>query len=230
MLETPPYPRLLADASDNAWGDADNQQGSRPTDAVGLTPQRLHAELLTATIPVTLAYLFGSLHDATLSSRHRTVRFGQSEVLWLQGLQLLFEKLGQRSWIYREGRERRLWILETSSRWIRTSPAFAGVDEHLAYARGYFDTEGSVPHDPATRFYIQFVQKNWVDIGALRQMLEQIDIRCGKLHNPSVRVDSEMWRFYVLAESHRAFAERVSSWHPLKRRRLDRWLTGRMKI
>ena len=47
MLETPPYPQLLADASDNAWGDADNQQGSRPVDATGLTPQRLHAELLT---------------------------------------------------------------------------------------------------------------------------------------------------------------------------------------
>jgi len=29
MLETPPYPWLLNDLSDNAWGDADNQQGSR---------------------------------------------------------------------------------------------------------------------------------------------------------------------------------------------------------
>ena len=39
MLETPPYPRLLADASDNAWGDADNQQGS-PHGAVPRVPRK----------------------------------------------------------------------------------------------------------------------------------------------------------------------------------------------
>src|SRR5579864_7746172 len=89
MLGTPPYPWLLADASDNAWGDADNQQGSRPTDVVGLTPQRLHAELLATTIPVARAYLLGALHDATLSTLHGTVRFGQSDVGWLDGLSLL---------------------------------------------------------------------------------------------------------------------------------------------
>ena len=50
MLETPPYPRLLNDLSDYAWGDADNQQGSRSVESTGLTPQRLHAELLAATI------------------------------------------------------------------------------------------------------------------------------------------------------------------------------------
>ena len=50
MLETPPYPWLLKDLSDNAWGDADNQQGSRSVESAGLTPQRLHAELLPASI------------------------------------------------------------------------------------------------------------------------------------------------------------------------------------
>jgi intein-encoded DNA endonuclease-like protein len=112
--------------------------------------------------------------------------------------------------------------METSSRWIKKGAEFPTVDEQLAYARGYFDAEGSVPHDPAARFYIQLVQKNRSDIEALRQMLELVGIRCGKLHNPSVRVDNEMWRFYVLAESHRAFAKRVSSRHPRTRRRLDR--------
>ena len=107
---------------------------------------------------------------------------------------------------------------------------FGTVDEQLAYARGYFDTEGSVPHDPTARFYIQFVQKNRTDIDELRQTLEMLSISCGKLHNPSIRVDGDMWRFYVLAAAHRVFAERVSSWHPRKRRRLDRWLAGRMKI
>ena len=74
MLETPPYPTLLEDSSDNALGDADNQQGSRSEARSELTPQRLHAELLAATIPVALAYLAGACHDATFSHPHRTVR------------------------------------------------------------------------------------------------------------------------------------------------------------
>lgn len=230
MLETPPYLTLLDASSDNALSDADNQQGSRPTDVVGLTPQRLHAELLAATIPVARAYLLGAVHDATLSTLHRTVRFGQTDVGWLDGLSLLIAKLGQRSWMYREGRTRNLWIVETSSRWLEECPALRSEEEQLAYARGYFDTEGGVPHDSGARFYVQLVQKNYEDIASLRAMLEVLGIRCGKLHNPSSRVDSSLWRFYVLADSHQAFAERVSSWHPRRRRLLEAWLVSRMKI
>ena len=76
---------------------------------------------------------------------------------------------------------------------------------------GTFDTEGGVPHNPAARFYIQLVQKNAVDIGKLKAMLEELGIACGKLHNPSAGIDSELWRFYVSAGSHRAFVEQVSS-------------------
>ncbi len=126
-----------------------------------------------------------------------------------------------------------MWILETSARWLTTGKTFASEEERLAYARGYFDTEGGVPHDPKARFYIQLVQKNAVDIEQLRTMLEELGIACGKLHNPSVAVDDELWRFYVSARSHRAFAERVSSWHPQRRQRLDTWLQrqdARMKI
>jgi hypothetical protein len=46
MLETPPVSHATCDASENVLGDADNQQGSRSADDAGLTPQRLHAELL----------------------------------------------------------------------------------------------------------------------------------------------------------------------------------------
>jgi hypothetical protein len=112
MLETPLYLTLL-DESENAMS-ADNQQGSHFN--VEMIPQRLHAELLGASIPVSRAYLLGALHDATLSALHKTVRFGQSEIGWLMVLKTLFDKLGQRSWIYREGRTRQLWILETSSK------------------------------------------------------------------------------------------------------------------
>jgi HD superfamily phosphohydrolase YqeK len=36
--------------SENVLGDADNQQGSRSVMTTGLTPQRLHAELLAGTL------------------------------------------------------------------------------------------------------------------------------------------------------------------------------------
>ena len=145
----------------------------------------------------------------------------------------LCRTIGQRSWVYREGRTRNLWILETSARWLTAEVPLASDDERLAYARGYFDTEGGVPHNPRARFYIQLVQKNKVDLAALKVMLEDLGIVCGKLHNPSAGVDDQLWRFYVAARSHRSFAERVSSWHPQKRERLEVWLNGqnvRMKI
>ena len=229
MLETPPYPWLLNDLSDNAWGDADNQQGSRSVESTGLTPQRLHAELLAATVPVSSAYLLGALHDATISQMHRTVRYGQSDVGWLEGIAVLCTNLGQKSWIYREGRERNMWILETSSRWLTSASGLGSTEEQLAYARGYFDTEGGVPRDSTARFYIQLVQKNRIDLANLKAMLEGLGIVCGKLHNPSTRVDDALWRFYVAARSQRTFVESVGSWHPRKRALLERWI-ARMKI
>jgi hypothetical protein len=219
--------------SENVLGDADNQQGSRSVITTGLTPQRLHAELLAANISVSRAYLLGALHDATISKLHGTVRFGQSDPVWLAGVAMLCQAIGQRSWIYREGKTRNLWILETSARWLASKTSLTSTEERLAYARGYFDTEGGVPHNPAARFYIQLVQKNAADISKLKAMLEDLGIVCGKLHNPSAGFDDELWRFYVSARSHRTFAERVSSWHPQKRRRLELWLErqdARMKI
>jgi hypothetical protein len=214
-------------------GDADNQQGSRSVDKAGLTPQRLHAELLATSPPIARAYLYGALHDATLSRLHGTVRFGQAELEWLEGLKLLFVMLELRSWIYREGKQRRFWVLETSSRWIDPAPTFQSTEEQLAYARGYFDAEGGIPKSEQARFYIQLVQKNERDLRQLREVLEAVGVRCGKLHNPSAAVDPDMWRFYVLSASHREFAQRVSSWHPRKRRDLEAWLArqpARMKI
>src|ERR1700726_2999562 len=178
MLGTPPYPTLLAMCSENVLGDADNQQGSRSVVETGLTPQRLHAELLAANISVSRAYLLGALHDATISKLHRTVRFGQSDVGWLEGLAVLCRNLGQKSWIYREGKERNLWILETSSRWIADRESVTSEEERLAYARGYFDTEGGIPGDAGARFYIQLVQKNSADIANLKAMLEGLGDAC----------------------------------------------------
>jgi hypothetical protein len=143
-----------------------------PSQAVPLTPQRLHAELLETSAFGARAYLHGAAHDATVSSRHRTVRFGQSDVRWLEVLRILIARLGGRSWRYREGRSRRFWILEASADVLAERPTFSCSEERLAYARGYFDAEGGTPRDPSARFYLQFVQKNHGDINELRTMLE----------------------------------------------------------
>ncbi len=92
--------------------------------------------------------------------------------------------------------------------------------------RGYFDADGGVPRDPEARFYVQLVQKDLPDLERVRMILESLGVRCGRIHNPSIRVDPDYWRFYVLSASHEDFIRRVGSWHPRKRQLLE----ARMKI
>jgi hypothetical protein len=189
-----------------------------PNQAALLTPQRLHAELLETSASGARAYRHGAAHDATISRLHRTVRFGQSDVRWLQVLKVLIERLGMRAWAYREGRSRRLWILESSVAVVAEDrPTLQTVEERRGYARGYFDSEGGMPRDLSARFYLQFVQKNHADLTELRDVLELEGICCGRLHNPSRHRDPNLWRFYVAASSQNAFVTRVGSWHPRKR-------------
>jgi LAGLIDADG-like domain len=215
--------------SENPIG-ADNQQGSRSSalSVGGLTPQRLHAELLAADARETRAYLLGASRDGTFNRTHETLRISQSDPRWLTGLQVLFLKLGSRSWIYREGR-RNVWVIETKHR-LEDETILRARTEKSAFVRGYFDAEGGIPRNTADRFYIQLVQKDLADLTRVRTILEEIDIHCGRIHNPSISVDSDYWRFYVLAESHEDFIRSVSSWHPRKRMLLDRRIETRMKI
>ncbi len=214
--------------SENPIG-ADNQQGSWSSElsADGLTPQRLHAELLVADARETRAYLQGALRDGTFSRIHKTVRISQADRRWLDVLRMLFWKLGSRSWIYREG-SRDVWVIESTC--ALGDEAFRSSAEKAAFARGYFDAEGGVPRRREDRFYIQLVQKDREDLTRLRGFLEELDIRCGRVHNPSVRVDPAFWRFYVLGGSHEDFIRRVASWHPRKRLLLEARLETRMKI
>ena len=164
-------------------------------------------------------YLLGAAHDASLSRLHRTTRFTQKEVGWLHVLGALLQKLGFRSWLYREGRERSVWALETS--WRPPALILSTHLEKAAYARGYFDAEGGVPRSPASRFYVQFVQKDLNDLSHVRDVLLELGLSCGRLHNPSARVAPEYWRFYLARASHELFMAVVSSWHPHKRIRLE---------
>lgn len=63
--------------------------------------------------------------------------------------------------------------------------------ERAAYARGYFDAEGSVPWRTDRRCYIQLVQKDRRDLEHLRGCLADLGVRCERIHNPSVRADPE---------------------------------------
>jgi LAGLIDADG-like domain len=92
--------------------------------------------------------------------------------------------------------------------------------------RGYFDAEGGIPRNRDARFYVQFVQKNREDLARVQSFLNDLGIRCGRIHNPSFRVDPDYWRFYVLADSHENFIRHVGSWHSRKRSLLE----ARMKI
>jgi hypothetical protein len=189
-------------------------------------PAGVSSELLTevrrASNEEIAAYLLGAAHDATISAQHRTTRFGQSDSRWLDVLRDGLSRLGYRSWSYREGAGRALWVLETS--WLPGSVPICTNDQARGYVRGYFDAEGGVPRCSRARMYIQFVQKDRADLETCRELLIRLGVSGGRIHNPSVRVDPDYWRFYVPAAFHSAFITRVGSWHPQKREILQRRL------
>lgn len=175
-------------------------------------------EARAATPAAANAYLCGAAHDACFNQMHKTTRFAQRDVRWLEVLHTLLDRLGHRSWTYREG-QRSVHILETC--WTAGSQELRSPREKAAYIRGYFDAEGGVPRDPKARFYIQFVQKDRRDLDEARQLCLSLGLACGRLHNPSANVDPHYWRFYVVSRSYSCFGEIVGSWHPGKRGILD---------
>jgi len=96
----------------------------------------------------------------------------------------------------------------------------------MDYARGYFDAEGGMPRRSEARLYLQLTQKDRHNLEAVHRILENRGIQCGRIHNPSHRVDPNYWRFYVKATSHKSFMALVGSWHPSQRQQIE----DRMKI
>jgi intein-encoded DNA endonuclease-like protein len=175
------------------------------------------------------AYFHGLLGDATYSRLHNTWRIAQKERAWLEKLQTFLKQLGCKAWIYLEGKNRRVYILETTAKFLSDgfNPAnLENQEEKIAYIRGYFDAEGRVPQNSKARFYIQFVQKNKKELQLVQKLLQDLQIESGVIHNPSQKVDPDYWRFFVQAKSYQRFIQRVGSWHPRKAKILQ----GRMKI
>jgi intein-encoded DNA endonuclease-like protein len=121
-----------------------------------------------------------------------------------------------------------MYVLETTNTTLdfHYNPRQKSRKEKIAYIKGFFDAEGGIPHSSSDRFYIQLCQKDKKKIEALKEILEELNISTGKIHNPSKRVDPEYWRVYVLASSHQKFMSIIGSYHPKKIKRIKM----RMKI
>ena len=173
-----------------------------------------HRRDYTPTPPITHAYLLGMLHDAT--ERKTTYRIATSNFRFANILKKGIENLKKGVWLYKEGKKRNLWIVEFSKNWLLNEKILTRK-EKTDYIRGYFDSEGGTTRDPNARLYIYFAQKNKIDLMQLKKFIEELNIKCGKIHNPSEKVDSNYWRFYVSAKSYSDFATVINSIHPVKR-------------
>ena len=208
---------MLNTMSKNA-SSADNQQGSprllfnRPSDPSETTRRA----------PQIKAYLLGALHDGTFSCNRR-FRFSQCGTIWLKKLQALFRKIGYNSWIYKEGKNRKIYVLETLASFLdfNFNPLNLKTEkEKINYIRGFFDAEGGVPKNQNARFYIQLVQSDREKLVKIKKILSGLKIETGKIHNPSHSVDPNYWRMYVLADSQKTFLTKIKTWHPRKIRAL----------
>lgn len=164
-----------------------------------------------------LAYLQGAMHDASLNKGKR-IRFVQKYPEWLKTLQEALKLLGYNSWMYREGKTRDLYTLETLCKELHfgfDTSELITEKEKAMYLRGFFDAEGGVPRNHA-KFYIQLVQKDYRKMKDIKQLLNDLKIESGRLHNPSKRVDPDYWRLFIATKSHRKFIESIGSWHPIK--------------
>ena len=120
---------------------ADNQQGSEHINRYVLRPSETtrRAPLSKEGIE---AYLFGALHDGTFSSNKR-FRISQKGTEWLKFLQRLFKHLGYNAWIYKEGKDRKVYVLETLANFLdfNFNPLMLNAkEEKVCYIRGFFDS------------------------------------------------------------------------------------------
>ena len=192
--------------------------------AQGVSPERSRAGLrrdYTRAPQISLSYLLGVLRDST--SRKTTYRITSKSKLFCLCIKSGIGKLGAKSWIYKEGKKRNLWIIEFSKS-LLNSIKIKSKNDKIDFIRGYFDAEGGIARSPKVRFYIYFCQKDKSDLESVKEYLNDLGIFSGRIHNPSKRIDPNYWRFYIRAKSYRDFANLIGSNHPEKQEIL------RMKI
>ncbi len=163
------------------------------------------------------AYLLGALHDGT--DHGNTYRIGQKEEEYVRWIADELRNTGSNAWVYREGTERNLYIVEFSKS-LLSGFEITTLEDKAGYERGYFDAEGSVPKKPGSRMYIYFCQKDKTDLEEVKTFLEELGIVCGEIHNPTFKVP-DYWRFFVSCKSYKDFALKIGSRHPRKRKVLE---------
>ncbi len=162
---------------------------------------------------MTKAYLLGALHDGTI--RRLTYRIVQKDREYIELLLTGILSLGQKAWMYQEGKKRNLFVVEFSKSLLKDFVILTQQDK-IDYIQGYFDAEGGISRNPQVRYYIYFAQKNLNDLLEVKRYLEEFGIICGKIHNPSKKVDPAYWRFFISIKSYKKFAQLIGSWHPIK--------------
>ena len=162
---------------------------------------------------MTKAYLLGALHDGTV--RKLTYRIVQKDQEYIEFLVKEIKNLGQKAWMYKEGKTRNLYVVEFSRSFLKDFVIESNKDK-IDYIRGYFDAEGGVSRDPKVRYYLYFAQKNLKDLSQIKKWLEELGIKCGLIHNQSKKVGPNYWRFFISVQSYEKFAKIIGSWHPVK--------------
>ncbi len=162
---------------------------------------------------MTKAYLFGALHDGT--ERKTTFRIAQKELSYIRFLAEGIRAMGKSAWIYQEGKNRELFVVEFSKSLLENI-SLKSIKDKIDYIRGYFDTDGGIAKHANVRYYLYFCQKDRSDLEKVRDYLGEVGIRCGVIHNPSKKIDPYYWRFFIQAQSYEKFAQVVGSWHPVK--------------
>ena len=204
--------------------DADNQQ--ERSHANGKSSETTRQSPLIDR-EVIKAYLFGAMHDGMIRYRDQRYRIAQKDRSWLEAIQTILHNIGYRSWIYKEGKTRNVYVLESVAPIFREgfNPyEVTNTEERIAYIRGFFDAEGGTPRNPRDKRYIQLVQKDYKKIALLASWLNELSIMTGKIHNPSKNVDPDYWRVFIRMPSINNFVCRIGSWHPRKDAIFQQWM------
>ena len=163
------------------------------------------------------AYILGALHDG-FEAKH-TYRISQKYYSFVKDLADIIKQMGYNAWVYREGSNRQVFIVEFSKLVLSGFEVISTKDK-IDYIQGYFDAEGSVPLN-GSRMYIYFCQKDQRDLAEVKKFLEELGIICGEIHNPSKKEDPNYWRFFISCKSYKDFARIIGSKHPVKKKILE---------
>ena len=153
------------------------------------------------------------MHDATV--RKTTYRIATKSYDFAEVLKNGIKLLDRSAWIYKEGKNRNLWIVEFSKSLLR-DVKLRSRQNRIDFIRGFFDAEGGIAKEPKVRFYLYFCQKNKKILSKIKEYLSDLGIKSGVIHNPSKKIDPDYWRFFIRAKSYKDFATIISSSHPEK--------------